>query len=341
MATGTLTNTLLDPSGTALSGVTVSARLKPGPTGFRAGSFSEISQLETTTTDVTGAWSLSLEINTDIEPGDSYWEIVEDIPAASGPPTLWAVQVASGSHTLYASLVSTPPSVSVPSYLTQSSGDARYLTITGGVGAGLIQAVGTATATGTATSAASANHVHVLAPGIVVNSNVAVGYLLAGVNTATATVGVSPGQIVYNSASAALFLFDGTSRMCVTPQSSSIEGASTTTTTAYVTLGAGPSVTLLTGTKASVQISAAAYNSGVSGGNLIGVAVSGASSISAGVAPATFVTDTNVVQVRSLGRMATMTGLTPGLNTFTLQCAVLSGTGTFQNRSITAAGVPG
>lgn len=161
MATGVITNRLLDPSGTALSGVTVNARLKPTPSGFRSGTFYEVSQLETTTTDASGDWSLTLEINTDILPGDSYWEVEELIPATAGVSRVWSVQVAAGSNTLYASLVSTPPNVSVPSYITQSTADARYFPY-GSLQIGTPQPVGTATVTGTATTVSASNHRHAL-----------------------------------------------------------------------------------------------------------------------------------------------------------------------------------
>lgn len=166
MATGTITNRISDPSGTAVPNVTVNARLMPGM-GFRTGTFYEVSQLETTTTDSNGDWSLTLEINTDITPGDSYYEIEEQIPLVSGAPAVWSVQVAAGTHTLYASLVSTPPSVSVPSYLTQSVADARYLSLNGNFLGGGITAVGTGTVTGTATVAARADHAHPLSPAVV------------------------------------------------------------------------------------------------------------------------------------------------------------------------------
>ncbi len=168
MATGVITNKLQDPSGTPLAGVTVNARLMPSPTGFRSTTFFEITQLATTVTNASGDWQLVLEINTDIEPGDSYWQIEELIPETAGDMRVWSIQVGSGTNSLYASLVSTPPTVSVPSYITQSSGDARYAPFSG-LTLGSVQAVGTATATGTATTAASSNHVHPLSPAVIGN----------------------------------------------------------------------------------------------------------------------------------------------------------------------------
>ncbi len=183
MATGTITNTLTDPSGTAVANATIYARLKPGP-GFRVGTYTEIAQLESTTSDGSGFWTMTLEINTDITPGDSYYEIEELIPGSQEGSRVWSIEVASGSHSLYASLVSIPPVNSPPvAYLTQSVADARYVT---GSSVQLandsIQPVGTATQTGTATVAARADHVHPLSPAVV-GSGLS---LTAGVLSATA-----------------------------------------------------------------------------------------------------------------------------------------------------------
>lgn len=206
MSTGTITNRLRDPSGTALSGVTVTARLVPNPSGFQTSTFYEISQLESTTTDANGDWALVLERNADITPGDTAWQIIEDIPPSAGPARTWLVQVASGTNTLYASLVSTPPGTNVPSYVTQTSGDARWMPF-GALTIGSVQAVGTNTATGTATTAAASNHVHPLNPSVVGTGlslvagviSQAPSYLLTRVSTVTVTATASIGQLKYSA----------------------------------------------------------------------------------------------------------------------------------------------
>lgn len=192
MATGTLTNRILDPSGTAVPNVVVNARLMPGSSGFTPTPFYEITQLKSTTSDSNGDWTLTLEINTDISPGDSYYEIEELIPGANGVPVIHAVQVASGSRTLMASLVSTPPTTAAPSYITQSSGDARYAPLGGGGAATIgvnIQPVGTATVTGTATTVASSGHAHPLSPAVVGwGLSLTAGVLSVNSNSMTTTV---------------------------------------------------------------------------------------------------------------------------------------------------------
>lgn len=93
MATVRLTNRILDPSGTALTGVTVNARLKP-PGGFRADTpFAEVGAQESTTTDSSGDWALLLERNANITPSGTEWEVEEQIPDSSGGPRTWSVAI--------------------------------------------------------------------------------------------------------------------------------------------------------------------------------------------------------------------------------------------------------
>lgn len=571
MSTGIITNRILDPSGTAVPNIVVNARLMPG-TGFQdSGAFYEFSQLKSTTTDSNGDWSLTLEINTDIDPGDSYYEIEEQITQAWGVPTVWSVQVASGTHTLFESLVSTPPSVSVPSYITQSSGDARYLQpgagITGGpiqsvgtatitgtatvaspanhqhplspavvgsglaltagvlsvttavpvageeitavgtntatgttttfartnhghalnpsvVGSGLslvsgvilgpvqgsrIQAVGTMTVTGTATSWAADNHAHVLSPAVagddiavtagtinvtprvpipgsliqavgtntqtgtstsfarenhvhiispdvvgsgltltngvlsappaglsyggaqditavstatatgtattvaradhqhplgpgvvgtglalasgvlsvsgLTNSHATAGWLFTQVSTTTTTVGVSQGQIKYDSASTAVYLFNGAFQIRETPISAVVATAENTNSTSYTDLAtAGPSVTLLTGTKAIIWAHTTAQNNAAPDACYLSYAVSGATTIAAADTKAVFANSAGNGYNQVLSACWSTTALTPGYNTFTLKYRVSGNTGTFaasgSGRWITVQALP-
>lgn len=344
IATGVITNHLMDPSGTALSGVTVNARLKPLPGGFRTASYYEISQLETTTSDASGDWSLVLEINTDITPGDSYWEVEELIPASAGEPRVWSIQVGAGTNTLYASLVNTPPSVSVPSYLTQSVGDARYMPY-GALALGSIAAVGTATQTGTATTAASSNHVHPLNPSVVgtglalttgvlsvtglTNSQAASGWLYTQTSTATATVGISQGQIRYNSNSLAVTVYTGNDNVSIplTPSAAKLTAIRTTTQTAYLTPAGAPTVTVWTGARALVTVSCEAQNNTSPEANYMSFAVSGATTLAADDARAAFA-NTPVNNLNdSLQKTVYLANLTPGLNTFTVQTRASGPTG--------------
>lgn len=126
MATSAITNTITDPTGTPLVGVTVNARLKPNGGGFRVSDSSEATTLVTTTTNGSGVWTLNLERNANITPGNSYYEVEERIPDTSGGSRTWVIQVGASNQSVYASLVSTPPSSPGVNYITQSSGDARY-----------------------------------------------------------------------------------------------------------------------------------------------------------------------------------------------------------------------
>lgn len=153
MSTGVLSNTILDPSGTALSGVTVTARLKPYG-GFRSDTATEVTSAEQTTSDSNGAWSLTLEYNSNITPAGTYWEVTEDIPAP-GESRTYACSVSAASQTVLAALVSSLPTYSTGTYLTQASADARYQAV-GSLGAGELRVASTSAA-GTSSSAMRAD----------------------------------------------------------------------------------------------------------------------------------------------------------------------------------------
>jgi hypothetical protein len=177
MATSNISNTILDLSGSAVSDVVVVARLKPGP-GFRIYEGTEVASQVTTTSASTGAWSLTLEQNEPADPVDatklgispsgSYYEIEEQIPDAKGGLKSWTVTVGTTSQTLYAALVTTLPADVGPTYLTQSSGDARYSQL-GNIGSTSTTAVAATASQGTASSAARSDHIHNL--GSIVDSS--------------------------------------------------------------------------------------------------------------------------------------------------------------------------
>lgn len=177
MATSNISNTILDLSGSAVSDVVVVARLKPGP-GFRIYEGTEVASQITTTSASTGAWSLTLEQNEPADPVDatklgispsgSYYEIEEQIPDAKGGLKSWTVTVGTVSQTLYAALVTTLPADVGPTYLTQTSGDARYSQL-GNIGSTSTTAVAATASQGTASSAARSDHIHNL--GSIVDSS--------------------------------------------------------------------------------------------------------------------------------------------------------------------------
>ena len=177
MATSNISNTILDLSGSAVSDVVVVARLKPGP-GFRIYEGTEVASQVTTTSASNGAWSLTLEQNEPanpvdatklgISPSGSYYEIEEQIPDAKGGLKSWTVTVGTTSQTLYAALVTTLPADVGPTYLTQTSGDARYSQL-GNIGSTSTTAVAATASQGTASSAARSDHIHNL--GSIVDSS--------------------------------------------------------------------------------------------------------------------------------------------------------------------------
>lgn len=133
MPTSTISNTVTNPSGTALAGVPIIVRLVPRG-GFRITDASEVTPVVTTTTNASGVWSLALERNSNITPANSYYEVEEQCTAAQGGPRKYTFQVGASNATLYASLISAIPDLTSSNYLTQAAADARYLLLSGGFG---------------------------------------------------------------------------------------------------------------------------------------------------------------------------------------------------------------
>jgi len=135
-------------------------------------------------------------------------------------------------------------------------------------------------------------------------------------------------------------IYNGTAWVCTTPVGSHTDASGTTTSAAYTatlsgTPGTNPSVTTLTGATALVMIATGQFAGGGSGA--MSFAVSGATTVAA---------STNYgVQTSSAGgsdyaRTFVLTGLTAGVNTFTLQYnAAGGGTQTFARRNITVQGI--
>ena len=126
MATSTISGTIQDPTGAALSGVTVVARILPRP-AFVTATGVELAPLYSTTTNGSGVYALTLTRTADITPAESFYEITEYIPDRYGGPVKHVIQVGSGAASVYASLVSAPPATATDVYLTQASADARYV----------------------------------------------------------------------------------------------------------------------------------------------------------------------------------------------------------------------
>jgi hypothetical protein len=124
VATSTITGTITDATGVAVASVPVTCRLMPVG-GFRSADGSEVARLVSTTGNASGVYSFVLERNSGITPANSYYEIVEYIPAANGGTKVWNISVGASNQTVLAALV-TPLAAQVATYLTQASADARY-----------------------------------------------------------------------------------------------------------------------------------------------------------------------------------------------------------------------
>lgn len=114
-----------------------------------------------------------------------------------------------------------------------------------------------------------------------------------------------------------------------------VSTSQTTTSTTYASLAtAGPAVTVTTGARALVFISATMANNSIGQKSWISCAVSGATTIAA--------TDTESIEFQVYGSNAEFAGtraiffktLNSGSNTFTVQYRVSAGTTTFQDRDI-------
>lgn len=112
----------------------------------------------------------------------------------------------------------------------------------------------------------------------------------------------------------------------------------TTTSTSYTNLATiGPRITVNTGTRALVFLSALTYHSVANGDSLMGVVVSGATTIAASDEYSLAVTQSSgfANQAFQLSTGFVVTGLNPGNNTFTAQYKiVVAGTGTWGRRKI-------
>jgi hypothetical protein len=121
-------------------------------------------------------------------------------------------------------------------------------------------------------------------------------------------------------------------------QGATVVTSQTTASTTYTNLATpGPAVTVLTGTRALVTVSAVISTSVALDASVMSYAVSGSTTIAA--------SDNNGAQARtaqlvSASATSMVTGLTPGSNTFTAQYRVTAGTGTFVIRWITVIPLP-
>jgi hypothetical protein len=159
VATSTITGTITDATGVAVASVPVTCRLMPVG-GFRSADGSEVARLVSTTGNASGVYSFVLERNSGITPANSYYEIVEYIPAANGGTKVWNISVGASNQTVLAALV-TPLAAQTATYLTQASADARYQAL-GSISSATPTAsrFGDSGAAGSSTAASRDDHKH-------------------------------------------------------------------------------------------------------------------------------------------------------------------------------------
>lgn len=137
-------------------------------------------------------------------------------------------------------------------------------------------------------------------------------------------------------------IYNGSVWVCVTPVSAYTPDLGETVSTSYsATLtgapGTNPSVTLVTGTSAVLDLSCAVASTGSGVGAFMSVSVSGAGTVAANDIWAVYTADTSA---GTRGRRAVIGGLTAGTNTFTLQYRQSSSAmGRYINRMISVQGL--
>jgi hypothetical protein len=166
--------------------------------------------------------------------------------------------------------------------------------------------------------------------------------ILPTVVATSAPTGVA-GQQWYDSDDNLLYVYNGTSWVCITPQSATVATGQATSSTTYTDLStSGPTVTITTGTKALVYLGCNMTNNTISSGASMGYTISGATTSAAFDQFALYMNAVTSGQNFSFGSPPLyVTGLTPGANTFTSKYrAVSSGSATFTDRRISVVGIP-
>lgn len=135
-------------------------------------------------------------------------------------------------------------------------------------------------------------------------------------------------------------VYNGAAWATVNAVASTVTTSQTTTSTTYADLATtGPAVSVQTGTKALVFISCGLQNSGANNLNYVGFAISGATTVAAADTAALVAQFAGTgALVGQMTYVCLVTGLTAGVNTFTLRYRTNGGTFTAQNRHVAVIG---
>lgn len=130
MPTRIVTNTVLTPDGTPVANAKVRIFIRP-TNGFRKDNFSEVAPLTEVATNSSGVWSSPLECNDNINPGNTYYAVVEEVPSLAGGSVEWTILVLTSlpaSNNLVNILTDPLDTSGGGSYLTPAQADALFLT---------------------------------------------------------------------------------------------------------------------------------------------------------------------------------------------------------------------
>ena len=171
---------------------------------------------------------------------------------------------------------------------------------------------------------------------------------LSGITVTTSSLRASAipspfaGQQCYETDTNTILLYNGSAWVCITPKSDYASNQPTSTSTSFTTLTSDPQVSIQTGTRALVTISARHVLLGAGGYCMTGYVISGASSIAAtdGRSIQNYFGSGDLGNDRHGAFTYMETGLTAGINTFRIQHRVTAGTIYATQRSITVVGIP-
>ena len=158
---------------------------------------------------------------------------------------------------------------------------------------------------------------------------------VSGTVTATGAITAVPSgiNVVYN----------GAAWVCTTEVGAGSNTLATTTSATYVTTltsdSTAISATLLTGTTALINYSSIGYGSAAGVSVWTSISVSGATTIAAADSNSSGATGAGTNYGLNTNRTLILTGLTAGVNTFTLNYRQSGGTGTYLNRNLIVKGI--